>query len=83
MDMLDFEELAADMLDVTDEQREDDSFLIDKFEQTFEISFDDGYKLTKALLAHTPQVQAGLTGKVYHAFVSKNAPVMLIKAEAN
>ena len=31
MDAFDFEELVADMLDITDEQREDEGYLIDKF----------------------------------------------------
>jgi len=31
MDMFDFEELMAEILGVTDEQREDDDFLLDEF----------------------------------------------------
>ncbi len=82
MDMFDFEELVADMFDVSDEQREDDSFLEEKFYEAFGIELEQGYELSKKLLLHTPKVAAGLTGKTYHAFVSKNEPIMLMKTEA-
>lgn len=82
MDIFDFEELIADMIGVTDEQREDNSFLPDAFFDKFEIDFDCAYILTKHLLMHTPKVEAGLSGKAYHAFVSKTQPVMLMKVEA-
>lgn len=82
MSPFDFEELVADMLNLTDEQREDDDCIYDAFFETFEIDMQQGYELTKALLRHTPKVQAGLSGKTYHAFVSKDMPVMLMKIEA-
>ena len=82
MDIFDFEELVADMLDITDEQREDDLFLENKFYDKFEIDLETAYKLAKWLLPHTPTVQAGLSGKSYHAFVSKTHPVMLMKMES-
>jgi hypothetical protein len=53
MDIFDFEELVADMLDVTDEQREDDDYLHTKFYEKFSIEFDAAYDLAKALLRHT------------------------------
>ena len=82
MDEFDFEELVADMLGIKDEQREDDSFISHEFYERFDIDMEQGYKLAKALLAHTPKVQAGLSGKHYHAFVSKTEPVMLMRVEA-
>ena len=81
MDIFDFEELTAEMLNVTDEQREDDSFLPDKFYQMFNIEFEDAYEFTKRLLPHTVPVESGLSGKSFYAFVSKDAPVMLMKME--
>ena len=83
MDMFDFEELAAEMLDVTDDQREDDDYLPQRFYDKYGIEFDAGYKLTKDLLLHTLQVEAGLSGKKYHAFVSRKGPVMLMRREVN
>jgi hypothetical protein len=82
MSEFDFEELVADMLGITDEQRENDGFLEDAFYLEFEIELEQGYELAKALIMHTPKVQAGLSGKTYHAFVSKSQPVMLMKVEA-
>jgi len=83
MDIFDFEELTAEMLNVTDEQREDDSFLHDKFFDKFEIDFDLAYNLTKHLLVHTVPVEAGLSKKQYHAFVSRKSPWMLMKTEVS
>ncbi|MCX9579834.1 hypothetical protein [Vibrio cholerae] len=83
MNEFDFEELVADMLGVRDEHREDDSYLENLFYEKFDMDMEQGYKLAKALLHHTPIVQAGLSGKAYHAFVSKTQPVMLMRIEAN
>ena len=82
MDIFDFEELAAEMLNVTDEQRVDDDHLPQKFYDKFSIEFELGYELALALIEHTIPVKAGLSEKKYHAFVSKTAPVMLMKTEA-
>ena len=82
MSTFDFEELVAEMLNLTDEQREDCSAVEDAFYEKFDIDMEQGYELTKALLPHTPKVEAGLSGKTYHAFVSKGMPVMLMKMEA-
>ena len=82
MDEFDFEELIADMLGVSDEHMEDSGFIDNLFYENFDMSTEQGYKLAKALLLHTPKVQAGLSGKTYHAFVSKTKPIMLMKIEA-
>jgi len=81
MDIFDFEELTAEMLGVTDEQREDDDLLPVKFYEEFGIEFDVAYNLTKVLLLHTVPVEAGLSKKKFYAFVSRKAPVMLMKTE--
>lgn len=82
MDIFDFEELIADMLDITDQQREDDAFVEDAFFRKFEIDFDAAYLFAQHLLLHTPKVEAGLTKTIFHAFVSKTQPVMLMKVES-
>ena len=82
MDMFDFEELVAEMLDITDAQREDDDYLEIKFYEKFEIEMESAFELTKSLLMHTPPVSAGLSGKSFHAFISRKSPVMLMKADA-
>lgn len=83
MDIFDFEELAAEMLSVTDDQREDDQFLEDKFFEKFEIEFSSAYVFAQHLLLHTPKVEAGLTGDKYHAFISRKHPFMLMKCKAS
>lgn len=70
------------MLNLTDEQREDPDEIETAFYEKFGMDMEQGYELTKALLRHTPKVQAGLSGKTYHAFVSKDMPAMLMKIEA-
>ena len=82
MDEFDFEELIAEVLNVTDDEREDDVFLEEKFFDEFEISMEQGYKLARYLLVFTVPIEAGLSGKKYHAFVSKEGPFMLMKTEA-
>jgi len=78
MDIFDFEELVSEMLDVNDEEREE---LPDIFYATFDIDFDNAFEFVKRLILHTPPVTAGLTGKSYHAFISRNTPVILMKVE--
>ena len=82
MDIFDFEELTAEMLGVTDEKREDDNYLPDLFVDKYGMDFEDGFAFARDLLEHTIPVKAGLSEKNYHAFVSKTAPVMLMKLEA-
>ena len=81
MDIFDWEELTAEMLRVTDEEREDDDYLPQKFYDKFEIEFDAGFELAQHLILHTVPIVAGLSESRYHAFVSRKAPVMLMKAE--
>lgn len=81
MDIFDWEELVAEMLGVTDEQREDDYFLPEAFYTEFDIEFEDAFVLAQELIKHTSPVQAGLSGRNYHAFISRADPVMLMKLE--
>ena len=82
MDEFDFEELVAEMLDISDEERDnDDTYLVNKFYDKYEIDFYSAYKLAKNLLLHTIPVEAGLSHKHWYAFVSRKQPVMLMKIE--
>ena len=74
----DYEELMADMLGVSDEEREK---LEAVFYEKYELDMDAVYPIVVDLLKHTPKVQAGLSRKTFHAFVSKSAPVMLMRLE--
>ena len=82
MDMFDFEELLADMFGVTDDQREDDNLLEAKLYEEFELDMDSAFDFAQKLLWHVPPVKAGISGKSYHAFVSKSEPIMLMKIAA-
>ena len=77
----DFEELMADMLGISDEQREDPEAVPDAIFARFGIHTEEAFNLTLALLQRTPKVKAGLSGKLYHAFVNKDGNVMLMKIE--
>ena len=79
MDIFDFEELVAEMLSITDAQREEDEHLPDRFYEVFSIQLEDAYVLAQRLLLHTVPVEAGLSGAAYHAFVSRTEPFMLMK----
>ena len=84
MDMFDFEELLADMFRITDKQREEDESILEtKLYEHCEIDMESAFSFAQSLLLHVPPVEAGLSGKSYHAFVAKRAPIMLMKIEAN
>ena len=82
MDIFDWEELTAEMLNETDEEREDDDYLPQKFYDKFGIEFEAGFELAQELLLHTVPIETGLSKKYYHAFVSRVSPFMLMKIEA-
>ena len=82
MDMFDFEELLADMFGVTDDQREDDDLLEAKLYEEFELDMESAFGFAQKLLQHVPPIEAGLSGKSYHAFIGKSEPIMLMKIEA-
>jgi len=83
MDIFDFEELMADILDVTDEQRDDDDYLEDKFYQRYGMDLETGFALAKDLITRTPIVDSALATKKYHAFIDKDQRFMLMKVEAS
>lgn len=82
MDIFDFEELVAEMLSISDEQREDSTLIEQKFYETFDVGLEQGFELAKKLIEHTVSIPAGLSGTNYHAFISKKAPIMLMKVKA-
>ncbi len=79
MDIFDFEELTAEMLNITDDQREDDNYLREKFYDKFDIEFDLAFDFARKLILHTIPIKAGLSEDMYHAFVSRKSPFMLMK----
>lgn len=52
MGIFEFEDLAAEMIGITDEQREDDDFLCDEFYKKFGIDFDTAFEFAKALISN-------------------------------
>jgi len=83
MDMFDFEELMAEVFGLSDDDRDNGEDIAERFSVTFGFEFEQGYELAKVLLLHTAPVEAGVSGKKFHAFVSKKQPVMLMKQEAD
>ena len=81
MDVFEWEELAAEMLGVTDEERVDDNCLSDKFHKEFDIEFEIAFKLVRKLLLHTAPLESGLSKTKYHAFVSRGSPTMLMRTK--
>jgi len=82
MEIFDFEELIADMLDISDEQREDDDFLEQAFYEKFDIELEQGFKFAMKLLERTPTIDGVLSGDSYHAFMSKGLSVTLMRIKA-
>jgi len=80
--MFEFEELIADMLGITDAQREDDTFVQEKFFEKFEIDMELASYFAERLLEHTPTIQTSISGDMYHAFVNKEANCMLMRMKA-
>jgi len=83
MEDFDFEELISDMLGITDEQRNDGDCVVNAFHKRFGIDYDAAYIFVKALLPHAPIVQAGVNKELFHAFVAKDEPIMLMKMKAS
>ena len=80
---LDFDELACLVCGKTEDEADDiinndgvDDLLFNKYE----ISQDQFCEIVTDLLKFTPLVQAGLSGKVYHAFVTDNRMIVKVKA---
>ena len=83
MDMFDFEELVADMLSITDDQRdEDDCYLEDRFYEKFDIDLERAYEFVRHLMPHIPITTTALTKKNIHAFLDKDQRFTLMKIEA-
>lgn len=80
----DVQELACAILnlnydDLVNEGRENE---IEKaLYEKYEIDMEQFYKIVGALLPFTPIVQAGLSGKKYHAFVNEKESLMIVKLE--
>ncbi len=80
----DIEELAYRAMGKTAEEAENevnngdiDLALDDKYE----ISFDQYCKIVKDLLPFTPQIQGGISGDLYHAFVDIKESRAIVKGK--
>lgn len=82
MDIGDFEELVADMFGVSDEEVDANGDILEqKFQEEFDITMEEGFKLAARLIKHTPTVTAGLSGEQFNAFISKDKSIMLMKVK--
>lgn len=84
MSYWDTQELACAILglnydDLVDEGRENE--IDEALYEKFEISMEQFENIVEALLPFTPVVKAGLSGKMYHAFVNEKEGLMLVKKE--
>ena len=78
--LFDFEELVADMLDISEDDRnEDESIVEEKFFDKFNIEFVDGYEFTCQLMKRTPAFRSTLSGELIQGFANKNGDVLLMK----
>lgn len=84
MKYYEIEEIACAVLnldydDLCNEGREGE--IEDRLFEKFEVSFEQFGDIVNALLPLTPVVEAGFSGKLYHAFVNKKAGIMIVKRE--
>ena len=49
--------------------------------EKYEIDFDNYCKIVKDLLPFTPQIQAGISGNLFHAFVDVKESRAIVKLE--
>ena len=79
----DYEELISDMLDISDEQREEDPEIVSRsFAAKFGIDMEEAIPFTEELLNHVPIIHAGFNcDKRFKAFVAKDRPIMLFKKQ--
>lgn len=77
LDEFEFEELVADMLDISDQDREDDSYVDNAFFDKYEMDFHCAMLFVSDLMRHIPPI-----GKTQvHALVDKHHKFILIKRE--
>ena len=82
----DTQELACAILglnydDLVDEGRENE--IEEALYEKLEINMEQFCNIVEALLPFTPTVKAGLSGKIYHAFVNEKEGLMIVKLEHN
>jgi|TARA_S200002703_G_scaffold160084_1_gene176779 hypothetical protein len=78
--LFDFEELIADMLGISDDDRNDDESIVEeRFFDKFNIEFVDGYEFACQLMKRTPAVSSVLSGELVQGFANKNGDVLLMK----
>ena len=81
----DIEELAYRAMGKTEEEAEkavNDGDIDEAIFEKYEISFEQYSKIVKDLLPFTPQIQGGITGELFHAFVDVKQKRAIVKLEA-
>ena len=74
-----FQELMADILGISDEDREEGDFIIaETFESKYGMDFEDGFAFAQELLQRTVPIKAALGGQ-FHAFMNKKGDTMLMR----
>ncbi|MTI13818.1 hypothetical protein [Sansalvadorimonas verongulae] len=80
----DIEELAYRAMGKTEEETEqaiNDGDIDEALHGKYQVSFEQFSKIVKDLLPFTPQVQAGITGELFHAFVDVKAQRAIVKGQ--
>ena len=86
INMWDVEELALRAMGKTEEEK--DEFINENGDieeaifDEYGVDFDNYARIVEDLLPFTAQVQSGITGDLYHAFVDSVAQVTLVKIKA-
>ena len=80
----DIEELAYRAMGKSEEETEqaiNDGDIDDVLFEKYEVSFEQYSQIVKDLLTFTPQVQAGISGEVFHAFVDVKQQRTIVKSK--
>lgn len=78
----DIEELAYRAMGNTEEQTEkaiNEGDIDDAIYEKYETDFDTYCKIVEDLLPFTPQIKAGISGEIYHAFVDVEQSRAILK----
>ena len=81
----DIEELAYRAMGKTDDEASEeinDGDIDNALYERYEVSFEQYSDIVKDLLPFTPQIQGGITGELFHAFVDIKQQRAIVKGKA-
>lgn len=81
----DIEELAYRVMGKSEDETEtaiNTGDIDDAIFEKYEINFDQYCKIVKDLLPFTPQIKAGISGDIFHAFVDTKACRAIVKLDS-